>query len=56
MKKHEGSQLFDPSGKKRPMKDWLQVPFDYKKRLGEINEAGGSVRFTERKTCEENRC
>jgi hypothetical protein len=29
MKKYKGSQLFDPSGKKRPMKDWLQVPFDY---------------------------
>lgn len=30
MKKYEGSQLFDPSGKKRAMKDWLQLPFDYK--------------------------
>lgn len=26
----EGSQLFDPSGKKRPMKEWVQVSFDYK--------------------------
>jgi hypothetical protein len=25
----EGSQLFDPSGKKRPMKDWVQVSFEY---------------------------
>lgn len=25
----EGSQLFDPSGKNRPMKQWVQVPFDY---------------------------
>ncbi|MFD1551860.1 hypothetical protein DNU06_01820 [Putridiphycobacter roseus] len=25
----DGSQLFDPSGKKRPMKAWVQVPFDY---------------------------
>lgn len=25
----EGAQLFDPSGKKRPMKEWVQVPFDY---------------------------
>ncbi len=25
----DGSQLFDPSGKKRPMKEWIQVPFDY---------------------------
>ena len=23
----EGSQLFDPSGKKRPMKEWVQVSF-----------------------------
>jgi hypothetical protein len=22
----EGAQLFDPSGKKRPMKEWVQVP------------------------------
>ncbi|MCB9232414.1 MAG: hypothetical protein H6581_12165 [Bacteroidia bacterium] len=22
-----GAQLFDPSGKKRPMKEWVQVPF-----------------------------
>jgi len=27
--KYVGSQLFDPSGKKRPMKDWLQVPAEY---------------------------
>ena len=26
----DGSQLFDPYGKKRPMKEWVQVPFDYK--------------------------
>lgn len=25
----EGSQLFDPSGKKRPMKEWVQVPSDH---------------------------
>lgn len=25
----DGSQLFDPSGKNRPMKEWVQVPFDY---------------------------
>lgn len=25
----EGAQLFDPSGKKRPMKKWVQVPFHY---------------------------
>ena len=26
----DGSQLFDPSGKKRAMKEWVQVPFNYK--------------------------
>ena len=26
----DGSQLFDPSGRKRPMREWVQVPFDYK--------------------------
>jgi hypothetical protein len=24
------SELFDPSGKKRPMKEWVQVTFDHK--------------------------
>ncbi|MDW3648900.1 MAG: hypothetical protein R8P61_17660 [Bacteroidia bacterium] len=27
--KYEGSQNWDPSGKNRPMKDWLQVPAEY---------------------------
>jgi hypothetical protein len=26
----DGSTLFDPSGKKRPMKEWVQVPADYR--------------------------
>lgn len=26
VEKYPGAQLWDPSGKKRPMKDWLQVP------------------------------
>ena len=25
----DGSRRFDPSGKNRPMKEWVQVPFDY---------------------------
>lgn len=25
----DGAKLFDPSGKKRPMKEWVQVPYDY---------------------------
>lgn len=32
----EGAQLFDPSGKKRPMKEWVQVPYAHKKRWGEF--------------------
>ena len=27
--KLKGAQLFDPSGKKRPMKEWVQVPYDF---------------------------
>lgn len=27
--KYEHAQLFDPSGKGRPMKDWLQLPQEY---------------------------
>lgn len=26
----DGAQLFDPSGKKRPMKEWIQIPFRHK--------------------------
>lgn len=25
----DGSQMFDPSGRNRPMKEWVQVPADY---------------------------
>jgi hypothetical protein len=25
----DGSELFDPSGKNRPMKEWIQVSYDY---------------------------
>jgi hypothetical protein len=25
----DGAALFDPSGKKRPMKEWVQVPFKH---------------------------
>ncbi|TVY08691.1 hypothetical protein [Paenibacillus cremeus] len=43
-----GAQLFDPSGKKRPMKDWVQVPYahveswmDYAEAaLNQLREAG----------------
>ncbi|MGD1847209.1 MAG: hypothetical protein ACFB10_17600 [Salibacteraceae bacterium] len=29
MDKYPGAALWDPSGKKRPMKDWMQVPREY---------------------------
>lgn len=33
-----GSKNFDPSGKGRPMKDWLQVPTKNKKHFAELLE------------------
>jgi len=30
----DGAQLFDPSKKGRPMKEWVQVPFDYADQWG----------------------
>lgn len=35
----DGSQLFDPSNKNRPMKEWVQVPFDYQEQWKEFAEA-----------------
>lgn len=32
----DGSQLFDPSGKNRPMKEWVQVPFHYHEKWEEF--------------------
>lgn len=42
----DGAQLFDPSGKHRPMKEWVQVPAHYKKSWskyakGALHYAGG---------------
>ena len=37
---YDGSQLFDPSGKKRPMKEWVQISYKHKdKWLTLANEA-----------------
>lgn len=35
----KGAQLFDPSGKKRPMKEWVQVPYSYKNKWKKFAEA-----------------
>lgn len=35
----DGAQLFDPSKKGRPMKEWVQVPFEYKKHWKKFAEA-----------------
>ena len=34
----DGAQLFDPSGKKRPMKEWVQIPFKHKNKWAELAE------------------
>jgi len=36
LEKYPGSQKWDPSGKKRPMKDWLQVPFEFKEDWSQL--------------------
>lgn len=35
----KGSQLFDPSGKNRPMKEWVQVPFEYSEQWSTFAKA-----------------
>ncbi|MFK7757861.1 MAG: hypothetical protein AB8B53_13105 [Flavobacteriales bacterium] len=45
--KYEGAQNWDPSGKGRPMKDWIQVPAEFsnhweglaEKAIGHLNNA-----------------
>ena len=33
---YKGSQKWDPSGKKRPMKDWIQIPGKFKSNWKEL--------------------
>jgi hypothetical protein len=35
----DGSKLFDPSGKGRPMKEWVQVPYEYKNQWADFAKA-----------------
>ena len=32
----DGARLFDPSGKNRPMKEWIQLPFEHSGRWNEF--------------------
>jgi len=36
LQKYEGSKKWDPSGKDRPMKNWIQVPSKYKAEWEEL--------------------
>ena len=44
----DGSELFDPSKKKRPMKEWVQVPFDYSKQWKKL--AMSAFKYVEENT------
>jgi len=37
--KLKNSKLFDPSGKKRPMKEWVQLSYNHRKKWQELAEA-----------------
>ena len=38
----DGAQLFDPSGKNRPMKEWVQIPIDYMDQWDEFCSAAAN--------------
>ena len=38
----KGAQLFDPSGKKRPMKEWVQVPGAHASKWPELAKAAAT--------------
>jgi len=35
----DGSKLFDPSNKNRPMKEWVQVPISYEKKWAKFAQS-----------------
>ncbi|WP_420148701.1 hypothetical protein [Spirosoma sp.] len=35
----DGAQRFDPSGKQRPMREWVQLPFDYAEKWEDFAQA-----------------
>ena len=45
IKKYPGSQLFDPSGKGRAMKDWVQVPTEFQGGLTSVSTGSGRLHF-----------
>jgi len=45
-----GSKLFDPSGKGRPMKEWVQVSYDHKDQWQQFAEAALKYATSNRKT------
>lgn len=42
----DGSKLFDPSGKNRPMKEWVQVSFDHSDKWEKFAKA--ALKFVSR--------
>ena len=44
----EGALLFDPSGKGRPMKEWIQVPFTHKDKWPELAQAAAQFVKTQK--------
>ena len=46
----EGALLFDPSGKKRPMKEWVQLPFEHKDHWDLFAEEAKKYVFETNKT------
>jgi hypothetical protein len=47
----KGARMFDPSGKKRPMKEWVQVPFSHSEHWEKFAKAAyGYVKETSEKS------